>query len=182
VVSEFSARAVSTQLIEHLERRRPAIVDSADKVAAEVDHALAPLRRSYVELELPLSYMNALEEELKATLPERWRAVAAPFTRLEASSFKLWRGGDVVARLAYVFAGLVIGGLCLRAPFIPIWEKWFPFALALAAWWLPDAQVRWEKRRYERALGAIVATFERAQPALDGHISMAELMPPEGRQ
>lgn len=166
-------------VIEHLERRRPAIVGDAATVAAEVEHALVPVRKAYAELDMPRSYIEALEEEIKAALPARWLGVAAPFTKLESSRFGLWRGGDVVARLTYVFAGLLIGVLCLRLPFIPIWEKWFPFALAFGAWWLPDLQTRHAKRRYERELGSIVESLERAQPALDARISLAELLPPQ---
>jgi hypothetical protein len=178
VVPEFSARDVGMQVIEHLERRRPALVGSDSLVAAEVKSALVPVRKAYAEYELPPGYIDALEAELVATLPARWRQVAAPFTKLEERGFGLWRGGDVVARLTFVLAGLVVGGLIVAAPFIPIWEKWFPFALAIAAWWLPDAQARWQKRRYAKELGAIVTTLDRAQPELDRHVTIAELLPP----
>jgi len=180
VLSEFSAGQVGTEVLTHLERRRATIVHDEQKTRAEVDHALAPIARSYREMDLPLGYFNALAEEIKATLPERWRAVAEPFTTMETRSFDLWRGGDVVARLTYVLLGLILGGLILAAPFIPIWEKWFPFALAFGAWWLPDLQVRWQKRRYARALGEIVKGLQDAQPALDRHITLAELLPPKG--
>ena len=178
MLPEFSARAVALQVIEHLERRRPAIAGYPAAIADEVKHALEPVHKAYADAELPRGYIAALETELVETLPARWRAVAEPFTRLEAASFRLWRGGDVVARIAYVFTGLVVGGLIVEAPFIPIWEKWFPFVLAVLAWWLPDAQVRWHKRRYARELGAIVAALDRAQPALDQHVTLAELLPP----
>jgi hypothetical protein len=182
VVPEFSARTVTLGVIEHLERRRPAIVGSVEAVTAEVEHALEPVRTAYGELDLPRAYIDALAEEVQAALPARWHAAATRFTRLESSSFGLWRGGDVVARLTYVFVGLAIGILVLRAPFIPIWEKWFPFVLAIAAWWLPDLQVRHKRRGYERELGAIVAIMERAQPALDARITLAALMPPEEKR
>jgi hypothetical protein len=136
------------------------------------------VRRSYAETELPGGYIDALERELTATVPARWRAVAEPFTRLEQAGFRLWRGGDPIARLSYVLIGLVLGGLIVWAPFIPIWEKWFPFVLALLAWFIPDVQTRWHKRRYARELGAIVTMMERAQPALDQHVTITDLLPP----
>ncbi len=178
MLPEFSARAVSIQVLEHLERRRPDIVADEARVRAEVGEALVPVRKAYVEYDLPRSYLEALEKELSAALPARWRAVAEPFTRLEQAGFRLWRGGDPIARLTFVLAGLVLGGLIVWAPFIPIWEKWFPFLLAVLAWFLPDVQARWYKRRYSRELGAIVSTMERAQPALDQHVTVAELLPP----
>jgi hypothetical protein len=179
VVDEFSARGVTTRILEHLERRRPALVASDDAVRAEIDTAMVPVRQAFAELELPAGYIDALAEELRATLPALWRPGAERFTRLEQGGFGLWRGGDVVARLTFVSVGFFLGVAILRVPFIPIWEKWFPFALALGAWWLPDLQAGFHKRRYARALGEIVAALERAQPALDQRITLAELSPPE---
>jgi hypothetical protein len=178
VLPEFSARAVSLQVIEHLERRRQAIASHPAAIADEVKRAMSPVRKAYLDYELPHSYLDALESELMQTLPAQWQAVAEPYTRLESLRFKLWRGGDVIARIAYVFLGLTIGGLILEAPFIPIWEKWFPFVLAIFAWWLPDVQVRFHRRRYARELGTIVTALERAQPALDQNVTIGELLPP----
>lgn len=81
-----------------------------------------------------------------------------------------------MARITYVFIGLIIGGLCVEAPFIPIWEKWFPFLLAALAWWLPTAQLAWHKRRYSRALGGLVLELGRVQPQLDGTIRTEDLL------
>jgi hypothetical protein len=180
VLPEFSARAVALQVVEHLERRRPAIAGDAAAVTEEVRHALQPVRKAYAESELPLSYVDALEAEMVETLPSRWRALAEPFTRLEQAGFRLWRSGDLPARLSFVGLGLALGGLIVWAPFIPIWEKWFPFVLAVLAWWLPDAQVWFQRRRYARELGRLVASMARAQPALDQHVTLTELLPPKG--
>jgi hypothetical protein len=180
MLPEFSARVVGLQVLDHLERRRPAIAGDEPRIRDEIKEALVPVRKAYTDYELPMSYLDALEKEIAATLPARWRAVAEPFTRLEQKGFGIWRGGDPLARLSYVLIGLVVGGLIVWAPFIPIWEKWFPFAVALLAWWLPDVQIRWHKRRYARELGAIATTMERAQPALDQYITITDLLPPAG--
>ena len=111
--------------------------------------------------------------------------MAAPYTALEAAGYRVWRGGDLVARLVYVFGGLLLGGLCVAAPFIPIWEKWFPFALAFVGFWLPDAQVAWHRRRYARELGRIVRDIRRAQPRLEEAVKMDDLLaadPGEGER
>ena len=180
MLPEFSARVVGLQVLEHLERRRPTIAGDESRIRDEIKEALVPVRKAYAECELPMSYVDALEKEIVAIVPARWRAIAEPFTRLEQSGFGIWRGGDPLARLSYVLIGLVVGGLIIWAPFIPIWEKWFPFAVALLAWWLPDVQIRWHKRRYARELGAIATTMDRAQPALDQHVTITELLPPAG--
>lgn len=174
---EFAARKVVTEVLGQLERRRAEIVHDERAVRLEVERSLEPLRAAYCETGLPVPYFAALEREVRASLPRRWRVAARSFTALEARGFS-WRGGDLIARIVYVFLGLVVGGLCLRAPFIPIWEKWFPFALAVGGWWLPDAQALWHRRRYARGLGAIVRDFGARQPALEGAVRLADLLAP----
>jgi hypothetical protein len=178
VLDEFSAGAVASEVIEHLERRRSSLCGDPAQTAVEVDRALATVREAYAEAELPPGYFAALSHEIADCVPAQWRRVAEPFTRLEESGFGNWRGGDLKARLTYVLVGLVLGGLMLWAPFIPIWEKWFPFALAGASFFLPDATRMWHRRRYARQLGGIVASLARAQPALDKHMSVTELLEP----
>jgi len=178
VLDEFSAGAVATEVIGHLERRRAALVGNAAQTTAAVQNALATVREAYLEAELPPGYFAALAQEILDVVPVEWQRAAGPFTRLEQSGFGSWRGGDLTARLVYVFAGLMLGGFMLWAPFIPIWEKWFPFALSVAAFFLPDATRIWHRRRYARQLGAIVASLARAQPALDKHVSVTELLEP----
>lgn len=177
VNEEFAARRVTTEVLGHLERRRGQIAGDEAAVRHEVDRALVPLRDAYRESALPPAYFAALEEELREVVPARWRSAASAFTALEARAFGSWRGGDVYARVVYLFVGLLVGGLCVAAPFIPIWEKWFPFALALGAWWLPDAQAAWHRRRYARRLGEIVRDVGLRQPALEARVTLAELLP-----
>ena len=153
---------------------------SGDRARGET--ALQPIRAAYVDSELPQAYFDGLERELRASLPAAWRAVAVPFTALEGRGFGRWRGGDLIARLTYVLAGLTLGGLIVWLPFIPIWEKWVPFALAFGGWWLPDAQVAWHRRRYGRDLGRIVRRLESCQPALEAGVPMTDLLPPGGAQ
>jgi hypothetical protein len=180
VDDEFAAERVALKVLEHLERRREDVVSDEAAVKREVEEALVPIRRAYEEAMLPPSYLEALLGEIRKTVPAAWQRVAAVYTDRERREFGLWRGGDPVARLAYVAAGLVLGGLIVAAPFIPIWEKWLPLALAVAAWWLPDVQVRWHKRKYARALGRIALNVARAQPLLDETISVRALLQEKG--
>jgi hypothetical protein len=69
----------------------------------------------------------------------------------------------------------VVGGLCVALPFIPIWEKWFPFALSAVGWFLPDLQAAWQRRRYARRLGELVRTVAGRQSALEAGVSWQEL-------
>src|SRR5262249_35142879 len=126
-----------------------------------------------------LIYFESMQKEIRAIVPAAWRALAEPFTRSESKEFGVWRGGDVVARLTYVLVGLMIGGFMVWAPFVPIWESWFPFALAISSWWLPDAQVAYQRRRYARALGGIAQQMSQLQPRLEGMVSTEELLLPD---
>jgi hypothetical protein len=178
VIPEFSAERVTLEVLAHLERRRPAIAADEARTRAEVDAALVPIAEAYAADELPRAYLDALTAEIRDTVPARWRAEAERFTALERRDFGLWRGGDPVARLSYVLAGLVLGGLIVAAPFIPIWDKAFPFVLAAAAWWLPSAQRGWQRRRYARALGDLARTVGTAQARLDGVVRTEDLLLP----
>jgi hypothetical protein len=164
MTGEFAIAKVAVEVVAHLERHRESAVRDEAATRSEVEAALEPIRAAYRESELPAA----------------WRAVAAPFTALEARGFGRWRGGDLSARLTYVLGGLTLGGLIVWLPFIPIWEKWVPFALAIAGWWLPDAQAAWHRRRYGRELGRIVKRLEASQGALEARVPMSELLPPRG--
>jgi hypothetical protein len=178
VLPEFSAQEVTLAVLDRLERRRAQVVGDPALVDAEVNEALAIVEKSYREAELPLVYFESLRKEICAIVPAAWRLLAKPYSAHEARDFGLWRGGDPIARLTVMFFALVIGGFMVWAPFIPIWEKWFPFALALGSWWLPDAQVAWHKRRYARALGGIARRMAEIQPQLEGMVSTDELLLP----
>jgi hypothetical protein len=179
VTGEFAAERVALQVLEHLERHRHAIAEDSARIEREVDEAMKPVRVAYREAELPAPYLEGLEREVKTIVPVEWQAVAAPFNALEKRGFGTWRGGDLVARIVYVFIGLAVGGLCVELPFIPIWEKWFPFALAVSAFWLPTAQVAFQQRRYARALGGIAVKVGQAQLALEGRVRTEDLLLPE---
>ena len=175
MTDEFAARRVAKEVLAHLERRRTDLLGHEAIVRAEVEHALVPIRAAYRESGLPAPYFAALEKEVREVIPARWRAAAQAFTALEKRSFGSWRGGDVYSRVVYVFLGLLVGGLCVKAPFIPIWEKWFPFALATGAWWLPDAQAAWHRRQYARRLGELVRDIGSRQQALEAAVTLKEL-------
>jgi hypothetical protein len=178
MTSEFAIDKVAVDVLAHLERHREAVARDEAATARELEVALAPVRVAYRESELPPAYFEALEAELRTALPAAWRAVAVPFTALEGRGFGRWRGGDLSARLTYVLGGLALGGLVVWLPFIPIWERWVPFALAASGWWLPDAQVAWHRRRYGRELGRIVRRLAEAQTLLEARVPLSELLPP----
>ena len=178
MTEEFAIKKVALDVLAHLELHREQTAQDEAATRAAVEAALEPVRSSYADSQLPAAYLQALDRELGSTIATAWRAVAVPFTELEKRSFGLWRGGDLVARLAYMLGGLSLGGLIVWLPFIPIWEKWLPFAMALGGAWLPNAQVLWHRRRYARELGAIAVRLGARQRALEAAVTMNELLPP----
>ena len=185
VLPEFSADTITRQVLARLERQRAALAGDAPATEAAVTAELVAARARYLEEALPAPYFEALARELGPAIGPRWRRIAAAYTALEGRGFGIWRGGDLLARLAYVFAGLALGGICVALPFIPIWEKWFPFALAVAGYFLPDAQTRWHRRRYARQLGEVVRDFAALQPRLEEAVKLADLLteaPPEEKR
>lgn len=176
MLPEFSADTITRQVLARLERERAALASDGKATEAAVTTELTLARARYAEAALPAPYFEALARELGPAIGPRWRRVAAAYTALEGRGFGIWRGGDPVARLAYVFAGLALGGLCVALPFIPIWEKWFPFALSIAGYFLPDAQLRWQRHRYARQLGEIVRDFSALQPRLEEAVKLTDLL------
>lgn len=176
MLKTFSAAQVTSDVLAHLERRRPAIVHDDAAIESEIRAALAPVRREYAEMELPVRYLDALEAELLDTVPARWRQCAEPFTEDEKKGFGIWRQGDVFARLTYLGISAAIGFFIVWAPFIPIWEKWLPFAMAAGAWWLPDLQTGLRRRRYAHQLGEIVAQMEQAQKQLERQVTSEDIL------
>jgi len=176
-VTPLSVASVAEEVLEHLERRRPAIVADPAKIGAEVEAALVPFREACREGELPDTYRDAVSAEIKAVVPGRWRQAAEAFTALEKRGFGVWRDGDPIARLGWVGVGTLAGLMLDALPFVPFRLKWIPLLLGVAGWWLPDLQVRWYRRRYARELGDIVTGLARAQPVLDRRLIPA--LPPK---
>ena len=171
MIEAFTARRLATEILAGLERRRPSLLDDETSVRAAMEAALLPVRREYASRELPAVYLTALEQELLASIPTRWLDSARQFTADERRHFGIWRGGDVIARLSFLAVGGLVGAFIVWAPFIPIWEKWLPIPLAIAAWYLPDLQASWHRRRYARRLGEIVLSLETAQAQLDRRLT-----------
>jgi hypothetical protein len=80
------------------------------------------------------------------------------------------RGADGFNRAAYALIFFLLGAFVVWAPFIPIWEKWIPFALAgLAAVFsqaLPDLRLLLLRRRYQVLLLGLLIDIDQAGKAL----------------
>jgi hypothetical protein len=150
------------QECEHV--RRGLLLNEAEARLQEVARAkLAEIRQSYVELGGTQPYWAALEREvMEAALPQ-YIPAAIEQTRLQKSSYDLWRHGDPAARALLALIGLILGGLIVWAPFIPIWEDAFAFFVAGGFFFYPEIKQLYFDRRHARFLNLLILQAERYQ-------------------
>jgi len=168
----YSIPFLASVLISAAERRRPGLgpwsEKTKDEIRAVFQTELSQMRQQFFELFDDAAYWEKVERTLLDVCLPRYCALAEKQTNLERRDFGLWRGGDLVARGTYAAAGLLIGILMVRLPFIPIPQTWdlFAFLTMLAGPFIPDAQIWFYKRKHRRELEAIVADMRQAEEQL----------------
>ncbi len=176
---EYDFGPVLYAVLQDCEHRRrslpPEDGEAAARFAEVARPRLAEIRPCYQEAGGTAAYWRELESEvLETALPQYSRAAAAQ-TRLEQSSYGLWRQGDPVSRLVLGLAGLGVGGLIVKAPFIPIFEDAFAFALAAAAFLYPEIKRLVFDWRYSRLLNRLIVQAESYQHRRLPYLSEAGL-------
>ncbi|HVR08624.1 MAG TPA: hypothetical protein VMW75_11300 [Thermoanaerobaculia bacterium] len=161
---------------EHRRRSLPADdADVAASLSAIARQKLNEIKPCHDEAGGTPAYWHELEGEvLDTALPQYARAAAAQ-TRLELAGYGLWRQGDPLSRLALGLAGLTVGGLIVKAPFIPIFEDAFAFVLAAAAFFYPEIKRLVYDWRYSRLLNRLIAQAEKYQHRQLPYVSEAGL-------
>ncbi len=124
---------------------------------------LAEVRESYVENGGTPAYWEELEREVLETSLPAYIPEAIEQTRLEKSGYDVWRRGDAAARALFALAGLILGGLIIAAPFIPIWEDAFAFVLAVGGLLYPEVKQLVADFRHSRLLNRMIAEAEKYQ-------------------
>ena len=150
------------QECEHV--RRGLLPNEAEaRMRETARNKLAEIRVSYEEMGGTAPYWNDLEREvLEVTMPQ-YLPAAVEQTRLERCSYDLWRQGDPAARAAFTLLGLILGGLIVLAPFIPIWEDAFAFVLAVAGFLYPEIKQLYFDRRHAGFLNRLIVQAEKYQ-------------------
>ncbi len=169
VGTSYDYGSVTFAVLQECEHRRKSLLDAE---APALLQAIA--RRKMSELEAgfkegggdPL-YWQGLQSEMLENVMPRYIPSAIEQTRLERSHFDVWRTGDLVARSAISLAMLMLGGLIIWLPFIPIFEDAFAFFLALAGWFYPELKRLLFEYRHSRFLNAVVAAGTKYQKLLD---------------
>ena len=171
--TEFGALA--GQLLADLERLRPGLPANASleeirrQCGERLRLRLPEIYREYLADASPSDEEAQLElyrREMEQLMLPRYAELAAKQNQSERKA----GAGDVYNRVSYALLFFVIGVLVVWAPFIPLWDKWIPFALAivapLLAPWLPDLHRQLLQRRHEVAIGILQMDLDEAGRSL----------------
>jgi hypothetical protein len=150
------------QECEH--QRRALLPNEAAARLREIARAkLAEIHESYTELGGTGAYWGELEREVMETALPQYIPGAVEQTRLERDNYDLWRQGDPAARALFGLLGLVVGGLIIKAPFIPIFEDTFAFLLTAAGLLYPEIKKTYFDHRHSRFLNRMIVHAEKYQ-------------------
>lgn len=165
-------------LLADLERLRPGIAAEAslDEIRRQCGQRLRlRLPEIYAEYQADTSdpesqqQLALYQREVEQLLLPRYAALAERQNRIERLR-GAGRGADIYNRVSYAAIFFVLGVLVIWAPFIPVWDKWIPFVLALvaplASPWLPDLYQLLMARRHSLALGILQMELDEAGRSL----------------
>jgi len=180
VPSKYGLAAIGRHLVSLFEVRRPAVGrfdgEALGLFRREAEEALERMEQQSRELgfEDPKHWKRARHVVETVLLP-RYLKLAKSENEAAAEEYGLWRGGDLVARGAFALAGLVLGALMVWIPWIPVYEKWLPWALFVLGPFLPDAYLWWYRRKHEKKLDALVTDLAREGESLDAYRPLSEV-------
>ncbi|MFL5294389.1 MAG: hypothetical protein ACJ79U_22950 [Myxococcales bacterium] len=180
VPSKYGLAAIGRHLVSLFEVRRPAVGrfdgEALGLFRREAEEALERMEQQSRELgfEDPKHWKRARDVVETVLLP-RYLKLAKSENEAAAEEYGLWRGGDLVARGAFALAGLVLGALMVWIPWIPVYEKWLPWALFVLGPFLPDAYLWWYRRKHEKKLDALVTDLAREGESLDAYRPLSEV-------
>ena len=180
VPEKYRLAAVGKFLLEAFELRRPGLTawtpELERDLLAEAQGVLQEMERQCREFgtDDPGHWKKAREAVRSVLLP-RYAALARSEIALAKEGYRLWRGGDLFARLTYAGAGAVLGIFIVKVPWIPITWELLPLLLLVAGPLLPDAQLWYYRKRHERRLQALVDDLGKADRNLDTYRPLSEL-------
>jgi len=121
-------------------------------VGIEHEHLSEDARREMVE---------KIDGRIREVLIPAYSRLARRLTQRERNDFYLsagaWHGAE---RLAFGFAGMMLGGFVVWAPFIPLWSKEWVLVFALGGLVFPDLRRLLAFRRYASELDSLVTATD----------------------
>jgi len=162
---EFDFGHVVYAVLQECEHRRRGLdpADFEEGIETFAREKLKQIKAAYDEFSGSKAYWDALEKEVMETVVPQYTEPAAIITTLERSSWNVFRGGDIAARFAFAFCGLVIGSIIIAIPWIPIFENMFAFGLTVAAFFYPDIKRYFYERQFSKLLNRLVVESARYQ-------------------
>jgi hypothetical protein len=180
VPEKYSLAAIAQRLLAVFELRRPGVsrwdAQTQERLRRDADAALQQMEQQCRELGIDDAphWQRARAVVHDALLP-RYERLAEAENTAAARDYGMWRGGDLIARAAFALCGLVLGAIAVAVPWIPIYEKWFPWALFVLGPFVPDAYSWWYRRQYRKRLEALVLDLAREGAALEAYRPLSEV-------
>jgi hypothetical protein len=177
--AESELGALSKDLLNDLERVRLGFPEGAspEQVRAAVDERVRLrldelYRERFADDPGPEAAVRLAlyRREIDQILVPRYAALVQRDNHAERTRPRPWTGADAVNRASYAALFFIIGIFVVWAPFIPVWEKWIPFAAgglaSLIAPVLPDLSRFGRRRRFRLALLKLLIDIDQAGAAL----------------
>jgi hypothetical protein len=180
VPERYQLGAVGRFLLDQFELRRPGLTSFTPEIEAEfrkqAEAEILQMERQLHELGIDdQPYWQRVRRVVDEILLPRYQKIAQEEIALQARDYGIWRGGDLLARVAFAAAGLVLGIICVELPYIPVQVRWFPVLPFLAGPLFPDVVTALYARRYRKKLDALVQDLAKASDALDTYRPLSEL-------
>ncbi len=180
VPEKYRLESIGRFLLAAFERRRPGLTEWTPalerELLAECEAELAAMETQCRELGVDdKPYWQKARRLMETVLLPRYAALAKEELKLARAGYHLWRNGDLLARAAFAATGLVLGAAAVAIPWIPVTEKWVPWTLFVLGPLLPDAQLWYYNRRYQKRLQSLIDDLANAGKSLETYRSIAEL-------
>jgi hypothetical protein len=180
VPERYQLAAVGRYLLDQFELRRPGLKAWTPEVAAsfreQAEREIQQMEKQLHELGIDdAQYWQRLRRAVDDIVLPRYGKIAQEEIDLARREYGLWRGGDLLARVAFAGAGLVLGIICVELPYIPIQARWFPVVPFLLGPIFPDIVTTLYSRRYRNRMNKIVSDLKKANESLDTYRPLSEL-------
>lgn len=178
--SRYRLQELTAHVVAALERRREGVTDwNADaeaKLTEEARTVLAEAGKQFAEVADDKAYWERTERTILSVALPRYFVLAKEEHAAAKDKYGIWRGGDLVSRVAYAIGGLVTSALVVRFGKI-VWLDVAPIAFFIGGPLLPDVQIWNAKRKYRNKLGALVEDMREEAEARDQYRPMMEGAP-----
>jgi hypothetical protein len=177
----FRLPQVTEHVLAWMERRRPGFNawggEVEEQLTAEARLALADVSRRFAEVAEDPGYWGRLERSIFTVALPRYFQLAREHHALQRRKYDLWRGGDLLSRVAYTGMGIATA-VVVAITRIPDWLEPLPFAFIFFGPFLPDMQESYYERRYRRQLATLVRDMGVEQRQLEAYRPLDEPVPP----